>query len=562
MKRLDLFSRFKIVFNDEAYLFFKDVYEVLKQLYSIDSMILFDMDHNKCLSYGTDKKGFEIENWMEKYVDEFVEKDDIYYSNDCKNDEKFRELYKRFNASTSIFIPLKAILETEPNMGEKRVFNKVEDLININFKEKNAISEIHILQLGLLLNQYLIRYQTIKELKSFVNVNTAIYEETPYGLMVMDENFIANVNMSGREILNISKKTSMVCSRMGLCYYCSKNSCEYREKHLINIKEYFNDEQIEMMDNKMEAAFQTFEPQHLQLWFDNKFLRFTIVPFVLEEESLKKFYEDKDRKSVISAIISFQDITDTVEKQKLKRDLEIARKIQMNLLPKRELSINNYDIKAAYVPAQEVGGDYYDIIKLEDKNKLGIVIGDVSGKGIASALFVGELKGVINSSFSFFDNIRDIVLYINKYLRESKQKDFFVTSIIGTIDFDTNEFSWIRCGHNEPLYYNSKKKRSKYLKNPGIGLNLSNQNLFEKSIVLKKEKLSRGDVLLLYTDGIIERMDHNKEVYGMERLQKVFDNNVKGKSSDIVKATINDLEKFVEHSERTDDMTLLSIKLK
>lgn len=562
MKRLDFFSRFKVVFNNEAYLFFKDVFEVLKQLYSIDSMILFDMDHEKCLSYGTGKKDFEIEKWMKKYVEKFVNKDDIYYSSNCKNDKKFHEIYKKLGVSTSIFIPLKAILESEPNMGEKRVFNKVEDLICINFKEKDAISEIHIIQLGLLLNQYLIRYQTIKELKSFVNVNTAIYEETPYGLMVMDENFVANVNMSGRKILNITNKSSMICSRMGLCYYCSKKSCEYRGKHLINIKKYFNEKQIDKMKQMMEAAFKNFEPQTLQLWFNDKLLRFTIVPFVLEEESLKKFYEDKDRKSVISAIISFQDITDTIEKQKLKRDMEIARKIQMNLLPKRELSINNYDIKAAYVPAHEVGGDYYDIIKLEDKNKLGIVIGDVSGKGIASALFVGELKGVINSSFSFFDNILDIVFYINKYLRESKQKDFFVTSIIGTIDFNTNEFSWIRCGHNEPLYFNSKKNKSSYLKNPGIGLNLSNQKLFEKTIEVKKEKLNKGDILLLYTDGIIERMNYKKEIYGMDRLKQIFDKNVHKSSSEIVKQTINDLKEFVDKEERADDMTILSIKLK
>ena len=325
MERLDLFSRFKIVFNDEAYSFFNDVYGVLKQLYSIDSMILFDMDHNKCLSYGTKKDDFEIEPWMEKYVEKFVHKDDIYFSMDCENDPEFEEINKRLDAKTSLFIPLKAILETEPNMGDKKVFNKVEDLININFKEKNAINEMHIIQLGLLVNQYLIRYQTIKELKSIVNVNTAIYEETPYGLMVMDENFVANVNLSGRKILDISKKTSMICSRMGLCYYCSKKSCKHRNKHLVNIKNYFSKKQIKEMKNKMKAAFDSFEPQNLQLWFNDKFLRFTIVPFVLEEESLKKFYEDKDRKSVISAIISFQDITDTVEKQKLKRDLEIAR---------------------------------------------------------------------------------------------------------------------------------------------------------------------------------------------------------------------------------------------
>lgn len=560
MDKIKLFSKFKIVFNDEAYTFFEDVYNVLKKVYDIDSMILLDMDHEKCLSYGINKNNFEIEPWMKRYVDKFVKKDDVFYSFDCKNDKEFEEVYDKLNSRTSLFIPLKAIVKMEPNFASKKVFIDIEDLISINFKEKNAITEKQILQLSLLVNQYLIRYQVFKELKSFVNVNSAIYEETPFGLMVVDRNFIANINTSGRDILELEKKGAMICAHMGLCYYCNKKRCKYRDKHLIQMKNIFSQVQINKLQKGLDDAFEKFNTQTVRFWYKKKYLRFNIVPFVLENESLKRFYEDKNRKSLISAIVSFQDITDTIEKQKLKRDFEIARKIQMDLLPRRELSLGDFQIKAAYIPAQEVGGDYYDIINMKEDGKMGFVLGDISGKGLPSALFVSELKGVIHSAFSFCNKIEDIVYFINNYLRESKKRNFFVTMFIGIIDIDEKKLRWVLAGHNQPLFYEHNKDEVAFMQNTGIGFNLVDSDTFMNNIKVNEIFLKKGDTLLLYTDGVVERMNERDEIYGEERLKENFIKNAHRSSPKIVKNLLKDLKKFVENTPRNDDITILSIK--
>src|SRR6056297_104319 len=561
MNKLEFFSRFKIVYNDEAYYYFKDVYEVLKKIFHIDSMILFDMDHSKCLSYGIKKDDFEIEQWMEKYINTYVSSKEIFYSLNCSKDKECKELNQRLDADTSIFIPLKAILKIEPGIGNRKIFTEVHDLININFNSKNAISEEKIVLMGLLLNQYLIRFQAIKELKSYVNISSAIYEETPFGLMVVDEKLLANVNSSGRKLLDMPAKSSMVCSRMGLCFYCNKKDCEHRNEYLIDIKKYLSKKQLKIMQGALKKAFKNFESQVVQFWYNKKYIRFNIVPFVLMEESLQKFYDDKKRKSLISALISFQNISDTLEKEKLKRDLDIAKRIQMKLLPKRHYPIENIDIKAAYLAAREVGGDYYDLLKFKNKNKLGVIIGDISGKGLPSALIVSELKGFLNSTFSKNENLMDIVLSINNYLRTTKERSLFVTAIIGILDIKKKKFKWIRCGHNEPIYYNSSMDEVKYVKSRGIGLNLSGGNDFKKSLEIRTIDFDKGDLFFMYTDGVVERMNESNEEYGEKRLLNNIYKSKKRNSTQIVKNSLKNLQKFAKETPRDDDMTLLSIKI-
>ncbi|HPQ89661.1 MAG TPA: hypothetical protein PLW26_06105, partial [Candidatus Mcinerneyibacteriales bacterium] len=158
MKTINFFSRFKIYFNDDAYNFFKDVFGVLTHTYGIDSLFLLDMDHEKCLHYGLDKKGYEIEKWMEPYVKEFAGQVDVHYSLDASSDPFFKDVFEKTGSRTSIFIPLRMEFRSKPAFQNREFYFDLKDIMHIGFKRANAITETEIVQLSLLVSQYAIRY--------------------------------------------------------------------------------------------------------------------------------------------------------------------------------------------------------------------------------------------------------------------------------------------------------------------------------------------------------------------------------------------------------------------
>ena len=556
--KVELFSHFKIYLNDEAYNFFNDVFIVLKELYGIDSMVLLDMDHDKCMPYGVPKNNYNIDDWMRKYIDLLENEKDIHFSLDCENDPQFRDMFDNYGARVSIFIPIRFFYKSQPNFAAKEVFFSLHDIININFTTKKNITENDIILLGLLVNQYVIRFTSLKELNSFININAAIYEGLPFGLMTMDKNLQANINSSGRKILELGDGQGMICTGMGICYSCDRRNCPYREKHMVNLTTVFSDELTAQIKEKIDLAYTTLEVTTLRFWFKKRFLQMKIVPFIFREEDLMKFYNKKEVDSIINYIVSFQDVTEAIENQKLKREMEIARQVQIDLLPKRTLPMDQFDLKAAYIPALDVGGDYYDYIQLG--NRLGIVIGDVAGKGVSAAFFMAELKGVISSAFTFFTETIQIVEHINDYLLKTKKRNFFITMIIGIFHMETREFIYMRCGHNEPVFIANKTARPELMSSNGIGLNLVKTLHLRDFLEQKIVNYEPGDCFFLYTDGVTERMNEKGELYGDKRLLTVLSENTGKPSSEIIKAVLESVKEFAGKHERNDDITILCIR--
>lgn len=283
-----------------------------------------------------------------------------------------------------------------------------------------------------------------------------------------------------------------------------------------------------------------------------------VVPFVFREQDLMKFYNKNEHDAIVNYIVSFQDVTEAIENQKMKREMEIARQVQIDLLPKRTVLHDKFDIKAAYIPASEVGGDYYDYIQMDDR--LGVVIGDVAGKGVSAAFFMAELKGVISSAFSFYNDTARIVAHINDYLMKTKKRNFFITMIIGIFHTARNEFVYMRCGHNEPVFISAITGEATMLRSMGMGLNLVKTILLPDFIEQKVVHYQKGDCFFLYTDGVTERMNEKGELYSDKRLVQELQAHAGEPSAEIVKGILESMRSFGGTRERNDDITVLCIK--
>lgn len=257
-------------------------------------------------------------------------------------------------------------------------------------------------------------------------------------------------------------------------------------------------------------------------------------------------------------LVSLQDIKNELERERLAGELEIAHRVQTRLLPLREPSVKNYIIKGLCISAKEVGGDYYDFIELGD-NKLGAVIGDVSGKGLPAAFYMTMTKGIFQSQVDSSRSPAEVLKKVNKLLIQSMEKGSFVTMFYGILDYKENSFTYARAGHEPGIYYNNLNNKIEILRPAGIGLGLKEGILFEKNIEDKKLHLNKGDLILLYTDGFSDARNQDNEDYGRERIIKFIESNKNIPGDEIIKALSDDVSRFRKESPQYDDLTLITI---
>ncbi len=258
-------------------------------------------------------------------------------------------------------------------------------------------------------------------------------------------------------------------------------------------------------------------------------------------------------------LVSLQDIQNELERERFSRELEIAHQVQARLLPQRDPSLKDYIIKGLCVSAREVGGDYYDYFDLGD-NKLGVVIGDVSGKGLPAAFYMTLTKGIFQSQASVSLSPSEVLKRVNKILINTLEKGSFVTMFYGVLDCAENTFLYARAGHEPGIYYNSEKNKVEILRPPGIGLGLKDGSIFEKNICDRKLSLNSGDIILLYTDGFNDARNKDDEDYGRERILKFIEKNNKIAGDEFLRALSDEISAFSANSPQFDDLTVISIK--
>lgn len=250
-------------------------------------------------------------------------------------------------------------------------------------------------------------------------------------------------------------------------------------------------------------------------------------------------------------------IEKSFEKERLQRELMLAQEMQKRLLPQNLPVFRTVDMKAVSSPALEVGGDYYDVVQV-DKDLVGIVIGDVSGKGVGAAFYMAEVKGIFQSLSRIYRSPREFMIKANESLVTSIDKRSFISLIYSTVNITTGELIVARAGHCPMLYISSTKKE--YIRPQGIGLGIKTGKIFEDNIEEKKIMMKSGDVCVFYTDGVTESRSSSGEEFGYERLLEVVDTNKHRTSEEIKEAIIQTVWNYTDAKGYHDDLTIFVVK--
>ena len=283
-------------------------------------------------------------------------------------------------------------------------------------------------------------------------------------------------------------------------------------------------------------------------------------PLEIIDSNIKSKDEVKDLSnkflSMQHSIINYVDNIKAAQdkERQFNTEVEIASNIQLDSLPAPMYFDKNVELRAFIKTAKGVGGDFYDYFYI-DKDHLAVMIADVSGKGIPASLFMMRAKERIKAACSTEKTLSDALFRVNNSLFINNKEGFFVTAFVGVLNLKTYEFNFISAGHERPfIKHNGKCERLKVESNFVLGLE---EDFNYKS---QKIKLAEGDTVILYTDGLNEAINKDKEEFGYDRIQESLlkDNEVR----ENIKTLVSDLEAFTGEEEQFDDITLIGFKIK
>ena len=240
----------------------------------------------------------------------------------------------------------------------------------------------------------------------------------------------------------------------------------------------------------------------------------------------------------------------------VKQELEMAREVQMSLQPKELPANDNYDVKAAIISAKEVGGDLYDFFFI-DESRLGLVIADVSGKGVPAALFTTVTRALLRAAVSRdYSTPSDCLMLVNNLLCESNTSCIFITLFFGVLDLRTGELSYSNAGHNPPRVLTTDSKVEVVPKTNNLVLGIQPGHAYHN----KQVQLMPGDTLFLYTDGITEAEDSKSEEFTESRLDEKLAGLANTSSERVATEIVDAVQEFVGDAPQSDDITCMAAR--
>jgi sigma-B regulation protein RsbU (phosphoserine phosphatase) len=242
---------------------------------------------------------------------------------------------------------------------------------------------------------------------------------------------------------------------------------------------------------------------------------------------------------------------------RMQEEVRLAAKIQHDLLPKTFPEIPGYDIAGRSIPAQLVGGDYFDFIPMED-HRLAVCLGDVSGKGLPASLLMANLQATLRGQTLVGTSAKERIIRSNKLLHESTSAEKFVTLFYGILDSTRHELVFCNAGHDNPFILTGKgvKKNLLRLKTGGIVLSIMEYFPYEEEIVA----LRLGDLLIIYSDGIAEAMNEHHEQFGEDRIATIIKKYHHNSANEILEKIILEAKKHAGSWPQSDDMTIVVVK--
>jgi sigma-B regulation protein RsbU (phosphoserine phosphatase) len=237
----------------------------------------------------------------------------------------------------------------------------------------------------------------------------------------------------------------------------------------------------------------------------------------------------------------------------MQEEMKLAKQTQLNLLPKEIPKIPGYSIAAKTISAKEVGGDYYDIIKIED-NHFAFCLGDVTGKGMPAAMLMANIQATLRAQIQNEYSLAESLFRTSNLLYARTEPTKFVTLFLGTLNSDSNEIYFSNAGHDPPFHFSGSKL--KYLKIGGMLLGAFPDAQYEQAKII----MNPGDLLILFSDGITEALNHESKEFSEEKLIGVIKNNKNAAPELFIEKIITAVQEHSGSTPQSDDMTLMIIK--
>lgn len=251
--------------------------------------------------------------------------------------------------------------------------------------------------------------------------------------------------------------------------------------------------------------------------------------------------------------------TITAEKERISAELDVATKIQASMLPSIFPAFpdrEEFDIYASMLPAKEVGGDFYDFF-LIDETHLGVVVGDVSGKGVPAALFMVIAKTLLKNNAQYGRTPKEIFETANDQLCEGNDADMFVTAFLGILNISSGEFIYVNAGHNPPLIKRANGDFEWLPTKPGFVLaGMEGMRYKQQEIIMNS-----GDSLFMYTDGVTEATNTKDQLFSDPKLLEILNKHKDYGLKDLLETVKKEIDLFAEEAPQFDDITMLGLKL-
>ena len=250
---------------------------------------------------------------------------------------------------------------------------------------------------------------------------------------------------------------------------------------------------------------------------------------------------------------------DANEKKEIEGELKNAREVQRVLLPQDDPMVSGFRVNGTNLPARIISGDYYDYIELPD-GKLGVVIADVSGKGVSAGLLMAMCRSLLRA-VSLADSSPSVALAaVNRYLFPDIREDMFISMIYGVLDPGDGSMTFARAGHDPALIFRKSDGSVEISKPKGLALGIDGGSVFERVTQDARITLESGDCVLLFTDGVKEAINANDEEFGLDRLASAFRGEASLGAEAIMKKVQEEVEAFAGEGPQMDDVTIVAIE--
>ncbi len=317
--------------------------------------------------------------------------------------------------------------------------------------------------------------------------------------------------------------------------------------------------------------------RHLSSLKNSRFRSLVAFPIKVKEETigtlalLKELPEgfNKEMTRIVSAfanqagisIENFRLMEEAFQNARYKEELKIAKTVQQSLLPAKLEKDSDFEISAFSASADEVGGDYYDTLRINEY-EVALIIADVSGKGTTAAFHMSQMKGIFHSLAQQGPSPKEFMAKANKALVYCLERGSFISATYFVINSQTKKIYYSRAGHCPVLYYRASTNQAEYLKDKGTALGMVRSNDYCNFIEDQEISYSTGDVMVLYTDGITEAKDSKGEEFGNERLAAALQESVRKSSKEIEESVMKRLYEFSGTEDINDDYTSMTVKFR